>query len=174
MTRDARGQAAAGSRATTPPSPAIFLQPFHETDAAFFARLASDERVTRFVGDGTPWDRQYTEGRINAALKHEPPGIVGASRWLLAMESTEPVGIVVSMHREEGIEIGYWVSPDHWGRGVAGAMVDAALVVIPDLYGTRELLARVHPDNAVSARLLTRRGFQFDGNHGGLDHYRLT
>lgn len=37
------------------PIPAsINLRPFHEADTEFFAGMAADERVTRFIGDGQP------------------------------------------------------------------------------------------------------------------------
>ncbi|WP_162253983.1 GNAT family N-acetyltransferase [Janibacter sp. Soil728] len=125
--------------------PSIDLRPFHASDTAFFAGMASDERVTRFIGDGQPWDQQTIQDRIDAALHQDPLDIVGASRWFLATEANGPVGIVVSSRKDEGIEIGYWVSPDHWGRGIAGAMVDGALATIPDVYGTKQLVARVDP-----------------------------
>lgn len=156
-----------------PQTPSITLQPFQAADAAFFASMASDERVTRFIGDGRPWDRQITQDRIRAALRQDPPHRAGASRWFLAKEAGEPVGIVVSTRTEEGVEIGYWVSPDCWGRGIAGAMVDGALTTIPEVYETRELFARVDPANTASSRLLTRRGFQRKSHQRGLDRYAL-
>lgn len=157
-----------------PPTPAITLQPFQASDTSFFASLASDERVTRFIGDGRAWDRQTIDERVRLALQQAPVDLAGASRWFLASEAGEPVGIVVSSRKDEGIEIGYWVSPDCWGRGIAGAMLDCALDTIPAVYETRDLFARVDPTNAVSASLLARRGFQFDANTGGLDHYTRT
>jgi ribosomal-protein-alanine N-acetyltransferase len=157
-----------------PRPPSIDLRPFHASDTTFFAGMASDERVTRFIGDGQPWDEQTIQDRVNAALRQDPLDIVGAARWYLATEANEPVGIVVSSRKDEGIEIGYWVSPAHWGRGIAGAMVDGALATIPEVYGTRQLVARVDPANAASAKLLTRRGFQHGTNHDGLDHYTLA
>lgn len=153
--------------------PSIILRPFRGTDASFFTELASDPRVTRFVGDGQPWAAQYTAGRIDEALSDVPVDLVGSCRWFVADQDGDPVGIVVSMHRDPGIEIGYWVRPGRWGQGIGGAMVDAALLLVPDVYGTGEVFARVDPANAASARLLSGRGFQFDGHHDGVDHYRL-
>lgn len=71
---------------------------------------------------------------------------------------------MVSTRKDAGIEIGYWVSPEHWDRGIAGAMVDLALTTVLDVYQTKQIFARVDPSNTVSAKLLTRRGF---------DHYTL-
>ncbi|WP_176338392.1 GNAT family N-acetyltransferase [Kocuria salina] len=155
-------------------APSITLRPFRETDAAFFTGLATDERVTRYVGDGQPWAPQLVQDRLVVALQQEPVEQVGAIRWYIAEEAGEGVGLLVSTRRETGVEIGYWVSPAHWGRGVAGAMVDRAVAVVPQVYGRARLIARVDPANAASARLLTRRGFGLGANHDGLDRYVLV
>ena len=172
MNGELHNRASASHRAPASLPPSVALRPFRSSDAAFIIELASDERVTRYVGDGRPWDRPYTEGRIQAALRDGPLDQDGATRWFLAVVAGDPVGLLVAMRRTGGVEIGYWVSPGHWGRGIAGAMVDAAVATVPALYGTDALTARVHPDNAVSARLLTRRGFRPAGHHEGVDHYR--
>lgn len=154
-----------------PNPPTITLRPFHEADTEFFAGMASDERVTRFLGDGQPWDKQTIQVRVRAALQQDPIDTVGASSWFLAIEANKPVGIVVSTRKEGGVEVGYWVSPDHWGRGIAGAMVDSALTTLPGVYGSPKFIARVDPANAASAKLLTRRGFKLETHCEGLDYY---
>ncbi len=56
-------------------------------------------------------------------------------------------------------EVGYIVHPDHWGQGIAGEAVSAA---IDHVFATREvedLTADVDPDNAASIRLLERLGW---------------
>lgn len=133
--------------------------------------MAGDERVTRFVGDGQPWQDGLIETRISAALEAVPLDQVGAIRWFIAENAGQPVGLVVSTRKETGVEIGYWVSPEHWGRGVAGAMVDEALIMIPQLFAVSLLLARVDPSNEASARVLSRRGFTPFASEDGLDYF---
>lgn len=157
-----------------PHPPSIILRTFHEADTEFFASMAADERVTHYIGDGQPWDQQPIQTRVRAALQQGPIDAIGASRWFLATEATEPVGIVVSTRKETGIEIGYWVSPEHWGRGIAGAMLDSTLTRIPEVYAAKTLIARVDPANAASIRLLTRHGFQLESHDQGLDLYMLN
>ena len=103
-----------------PAQPSITLRPFHEADTAFFTGLATDERVTCFVGDGRPWAPQTIQDRLRSALQQQPVEHSGAVRWFIAEEGGEAVGLVVATRCDEGVEIGYWVSPQHWGRGVAG------------------------------------------------------
>jgi ribosomal-protein-alanine N-acetyltransferase len=82
-----------------------------------------------------------------------------------------PAGLVVSTRKEDGVGIGYWVSPKHWGKGVAGAMVDEAITAIPELFDVNTLIARMDPDNVASARLLSRRGFTPCASKESLDRY---
>ncbi|MGX5358146.1 GNAT family N-acetyltransferase [Kocuria sp. KH4] len=157
-----------------PRAPSLALRPFREADTAFFTGLAADERVTRFVGDGRPWAPQLVRDRLRVALQEEPVDQLGAARWFTAEEAGESVGLVVCTRRDGGVEIGYWVSPQHWGRGVAGAMVDLTVAIVPEVYGRVRLIARVDPANAASARVLTRRGFEPEAGEDGLDRYVLA
>lgn len=152
----------------------VTLRPFRETDTEFFASMASDEQVTRFIGYGKPWDRQIIETCVQGALQLDPIDAAGASRWFLATEGTEAVGIVFSTRQENSVEVGYWVSSDQWGRGVAGAMLDSALIMIPQTYNVTKVSARVAPAHAVSARVLTSRGFTLEARDEQLDHYTLN
>jgi ribosomal-protein-alanine N-acetyltransferase len=152
----------------------ITLRPFRETDTDFFASMASDEQVTRFIGYGKPWDGQTIKTCVQGALQPDPIDADGASRWFVATEATEAVGIVFSTRQESSVEVGYWVASDQWGRGVAGAMLDSALIMIPKAYNITKLTARVAPANTVSARLLTRRGFILETRDEQLAHYTLN
>ena len=149
----------------------IALRPFQAIDRSFFAGMAGDDRVTRFIGDGQPWQDSLITARVSAALEILPLERIGAIRWFVAEDAGVPVGLVVSSRREDGVEFGYWVSPAHWGKGVAGAMVDEAIMVIPELFGVNTLIARVDPGNVPSARILTRRDFTSYASKDGLDHY---
>ncbi|MFD5600834.1 PhzF family phenazine biosynthesis isomerase [Leucobacter sp. NPDC058333] len=153
--------------------PACALRPFVEADAAFFASLAADPRVTRYVGDGAIWAEERIRDRVSTALSGIPVEALGAARWFVATDGDESVGVVVSWREADGIEIGYWVSPEHWGRGIASAMVDEALTKVPRVFGTGRLLARVDPENVVSAKLLTRRGFRLIRSEPGCDYFGL-
>lgn len=153
------------------PTPPLRLKPFAATDVPFFANMATDPRVTKYVGDGSIWDQATIAEKTTNALRDAPLHEEGAARWFVALHEDQPVGIFVSTRREPGVEIGYWVPPEHWGQGIAGAMVDAGLGTIPALYDSDNVVARVDPDNAASARVLTRRGFRATGCENGLDRY---
>ena len=158
-----------------PTPPIVSLRAFCDSDVAFFAVLASDERVTRFVGDGRPWTAEVVAERVAPALRADPVDQPGAARWFVVEEDgeegTRPVGVLVSSRREGAVEIGYWLAPQHWGRGLAGAVVDRAVEELPGVYATKRFLARVSPGNVASARVLVRRGFRLGERVDGLEHH---
>lgn len=153
--------------------PAVHLRPFQGTDISFVADLARDERVTRFIGDGQPWSDAVIDTRTKAALDMIPIERPDAVRWFIAEVSDTPVALFVSMRRDEGVEIGYWVAPDHWGKGIAGAIVAQGVASVPDLFETSVLIGRVAQGNTASARALTRHGFTLSKQENGEDHFKL-
>jgi RimJ/RimL family protein N-acetyltransferase len=64
-------------------------------------------------------------------------------------------GNVVSWIGDEGRLVGYWVSRDYWGKGIATAALRAFLDEVPE----RPLWALVHAENAGSIRVLEKNGF---------------
>jgi len=64
-------------------------------------------------------------------------------------------GNVVSWQGEEGRLVGYWISREHWGKGIATAALRALLEEIPE----RPLIAFAASQNAGSIRVLEKCGF---------------
>jgi ribosomal-protein-alanine N-acetyltransferase len=60
-------------------------------------------------------------------------------------------------------DVGYILHPDHWGQGLAGEAVAAAIGHVFATRGVNDLTADVDPDNAASIRLLERLGFAKTG-----------
>lgn len=142
------------------------LRPFAADDEPFVAMLATDPRVTRYVGNGAIWSPEYVRRRVTEALAALPGGDPAAVRWFIGLEAGRRVGLVVSSRRGAVVEVGYWVCPDAWGRGVASWMLGAALAPIRSVFGDRELLGRVLPGNQASIRVLESQGFVLDPGEG--------
>ena len=121
-------------------------------DFDFFRSLAQDARVIRFVGDGAPWSDDYVRQRFDGALAGGTPG--HGLRWFIASAAGARVGLLaLTVHGDE-TELGYWIAPDHWGKGYAGLLVANAVSLVPGA-----LVATVHADNLASQRVLERAGF---------------
>jgi RimJ/RimL family protein N-acetyltransferase len=67
----------------------------------------------------------------------------------------EVAGNVVSWIGDEGRLVGYWISREYWGRGIATAALRAFVEEVQE----RPLYALVHPDNVGSIRVLEKNGF---------------
>lgn len=133
--------------------------------------MAADPRVTKYVGDGSTWDQATIAEKTQQALRGTPLNEPGAARWFVAHRIDQPMGVFVYTRQESGVEIGYWVPPEYWTQGIAGAMIDAGLEMIPRLFTTDTLIAHVDPANAASGRVLIRRGLHLAGRENGLDRY---
>ncbi|GAB3537060.1 hypothetical protein GCM10027403_19970 [Arthrobacter tecti] len=135
--------------------------------------------MVRFLGDGLPWDDERIDARVNNALERAAVDSEGAARWFIASvpQAGKParVGLVVAWLTPDGVEVGYWVDPSAWGRGIARAMVSQALPLITELYGSeRPLCARVNSANLASVRVLLGCGFERSGSVDGYDVYTLS
>jgi RimJ/RimL family protein N-acetyltransferase len=65
------------------------------------------------------------------------------------------VGTVSCFQRDGQAYVGYWVSREHWGKGVASRALELLLLEVPD----RPLYARVPTGNGASLRVLQKCGF---------------
>lgn len=156
---------------TTSSRPEVDLRPFTGDDREFFTALATDRRVTRFIGDGAPWSESRILDRVRLALRETPTSRDGAVRWFIAESGGAGVGLFVTSRHADTVEIGYRVSPGHWGRGLAGTMLSAGLQTVAGVYSPGTMVARIDPANAASIRAVRRQGFTFGGTDGQLERY---
>ena len=102
-----------------------------------------------------------------SSLPHETLGETEA--WLAGMIANGPDHPDFIIEREGQVigkagfwrlpEVGYILHPDHWGRGLAGEAVGAAIAHVFATTDIDTLSADVDPENAASIRLLERLGF---------------
>lgn len=73
------------------------------------------------------------------------------------------IGYVKMTPLELGIlEIGYGISPEHWGKGYATEMLFAMLDTVSKLKQFKQIVGIADPENIPSIRILEKGGFQFD------------
>jgi RimJ/RimL family protein N-acetyltransferase len=149
-----------------PGDAAFVLRRWSERDAPRYAALLSDPRIWRFMPERPPEhmtpDLALDLIRLADTAPHH--------RVRAVLVDGLPVGQVRLLLTPPGAgtgeaEISYWLSPDHWGRGLATGMVRAftreCLAVLPEVGG---IFARVHKDNAASARVLQKAGYAAAGH----------
>ncbi len=155
----------------------LLLERWHEERLADFVRLAGDERVTGHFGEGHPWSRDRSEARFAEALGHWSRYGFG---WRSAIDRASGawIGFVgLNFARPEAIElpvrsveIGWWIDPELWGRGLA---TEGAIALRDEGFervGLERLWARYQTANRASARVAEKIGMRPEhvavGRHG--------
>ena len=107
--------------------------PYTADDARWFARQPQDARLPHFF--------------VTLPTSAAPAELIGS------------VGLA---RGDEGVELGYWISRDHWGRGYATEATRAVLGLAKVL-GHRRISAGHFLDNPASGRVLRKAGFRPTG-----------
>lgn len=135
------------------------------------SRLSSDPGVTRYIGLGDAWSAARAIEVSDRALEHWQRHGFGW-RVAVALATGEEIGMIALNHMGDttpGVdadehEIGWWLSPDHWGGGYAG---EGAAAVAEDAFtrvGARCIIARIQPENTASIAVATTIGMEFQFN----------
>jgi len=74
---------------------------------------------------------------------------------------------LVAVHRRA--ELGYWLLPPYWGKGIARECVTAIIAHAFDALGLHRVGAEVDVGNHRSAKLLESVGFRFEGVRRGCE-----
>lgn len=140
----------------------LLRKPLLDDAEAVFTGWASDPVVTRYLS----WARHESMRDTTGFLRDSD---AEWSRWPAGpflIESRETGALIGSsgLHFKaaDRAEIGYVFSRHAWGRGYATETV-LALLGEARLLAPLGLFAIVHPDNAVSVRVLEKCGFTRDG-----------
>lgn len=136
------------------------LRAMEHKDAAAYAVGADDPLVREFAHLPEP---EYTEASVSRLID----GVIreGLTRGDLAVLTVadpgtdEFIGSLVLFNVDtEAAEVGFWVRPDHRGRGAAHASLSLASTLI-QRSGLTRLTARTVPENLGAQRVLERAGF---------------
>ncbi|MBA9004959.1 GNAT family N-acetyltransferase [Thermomonospora cellulosilytica] len=142
----------------------LLLEPWQERHAPDLLRLATDIRVMRHIGTGV-WTPGYAARRHVRALRHWADHGFGwravhdrADRSFLGLVSLiRPAGPVAGVP-EPALEIGWWVAPHAWGRGIATEAASAVLAEAFGRLGAAAVVARFQVANTGSARVTAKLG----------------
>ena len=135
------------------------LDPFTPAHASLLAALSATPAVMRFIGDGKPWPptRAAEVSQRTAAHWREH----GFGWWVATLSATGTAIGFAALNfagADAGIdaedhEIGWWLAPAAWGRGLAR---EGAIAVRDDAF-TRlrapRVVARIAPANSASLRV---------------------
>lgn len=143
----------------------LTLRQLDLADLDFAYRHFGDPQVNRYLVDEPPVaTRDQAEAIIRFYL--EPQG-KSYNRWGIALNASGDLIGTIGFHKwdraHRRAEIGYDLSPEHWGRGLMSEALRAALDYGFGQMSLHRVGALVHPDNRASIRLLEGFAFREEG-----------
>jgi RimJ/RimL family protein N-acetyltransferase len=134
----------------------LLLRPFLRADAADFARLAGDWAVASMTSDiPYPFSAAQAEGWLRP--------VRGEVRFAIERQGKLIGGVGFYRRPSGAAELGFWLGRSSWGLGYA---TEAARAVVGYGFSNRRLpgfSSARFVDNAASARVLAKLGFEAVG-----------
>jgi RimJ/RimL family protein N-acetyltransferase len=136
----------------------LTLRPGWPEDAAALAQAIAHERVATMLAR-VPWPYSVADAK---AFLSVPRGPHDPCFLIEAMDDGTPriVGGIELLPNGHSHELGYWLTPDVWGRGYATEAGHAVLGIARHALGLRKVVSAHALDNAASARVLRKLGFR--------------
>ena len=133
----------------------LLLRPGWPEDAPALAAAIGHESVAMKLAR-LPWP--YTLAHAQDWLSQEPGGLPNLQILWRSEHALELVG-GVGIHDQDGEpELGYWVTPAYWGRGIA-TEAGRALLNAAHMLGVTRVVSGHFVDNPASGRVLGKLGF---------------
>jgi RimJ/RimL family protein N-acetyltransferase len=140
----------------------LLLRPFERADAPAAHRVYSDEQVMRWVGTGPVTRPEQTAAMLSSYIDHQRRH--GFSFWaVIQRDSGRLLGDAGLYTRGERIELGYTLGREHWGQGYGTEAARACVAAAFDGLDIDQLEALIRLENAASAAVLGKLGFEIRG-----------
>jgi hypothetical protein len=129
----------------------LVLRPWGEEDAAAVGLTPGSPEIGEFFGIPP------------AGLRAPDPD----APWWAIVASGVPVGRIWTASGQRPFEVGYFLRPEVWGRGLA----TRSLILVRDWFD-EPLVLCTHPRNERSQRVAERAGFRRDGVVENYAHFK--
>jgi RimJ/RimL family protein N-acetyltransferase len=127
-----------------------------------FAGLREVAEMTAVIPN--PYPQGEAERFILEARLDNAAGLQMVMAITLKSGARDIVGLVSAVADEKGeVELGYILSPTHWGKGIATEASQAMIDATFSLTGTNDIVALSRVINPGSRRVLEKCGFAYQG-----------
>ena len=137
------------------------VREFTMEDMNALFELYGQPGITRFVEPLYHWDKemQYQENYIERIY-----GVYGYGLWMVEERRAHHIIGRIGVEKHEGdpedtVELGYVVSTDWQGQGIATEVCRAVLQYTKETIQAKQVYVRIHPNNQASNHLARRLGF---------------
>lgn len=143
------------------------LRPWKSEDIPSLIRHANNIEVARFLKDRFP--HPYTAEHAEVFMKMAAD--VANQLILAIVVNGEPCGSL-GIHPmgdifRKNAEIGYWLTPEHWGKGIISRSIPVMINKGFEMYDITRIFARVFGNNPASRRVLEKNGFVMEAELKG-------
>jgi len=141
----------------------LVLGPWQSSDWTAFRSIATDTEVMRYITGGTPWTDDQIRNFVDRQVKLYSER--GFCRWkLLAKTTGEMIGFcgVGFWSDAPDPEIGWWLAPRFWGRGLATEAARTALRDVFERVRLERIISVARPENVASIRIMEKLGLKLE------------
>ncbi len=140
---------------------ALMLRPWHLDDVSAVFEICQDPAIQEFTTVPVPYTKEIAELWIRSSaqkyVERDKISLAGVRNGELAMSIS-----LHSIHEFDHVgEIGYWVSPQARGEGLAAHAVEM-LTDFAFAIGFRRITAITLPENLASQKTLLNAGFELE------------
>jgi RimJ/RimL family protein N-acetyltransferase len=141
----------------------VVLRPYDWTMIELLVEAANDDRIPVYMGDAfaTPYTRQDAETWLEIATDSSPP-----LQYAIYVDGAFAGGVGAFLMKAENdgvAEIGWWLNPRHWGKGITTTAVKALIDEMFEHRDLERLWAPVMEPNVASARVAEKAGMLLEG-----------
>ncbi|WP_340081599.1 GNAT family N-acetyltransferase [Terribacillus sp. FSL K6-0262] len=140
----------------------LLIRPYTSDDMTFLESLVGDPRVVRYIGNGRPRTKEGARLFFNWNLSHTKGDDRLGLQVLIEKDTGEKIGHAGLVPQEiDGVmelEVGYWIAPDHWGKGFATEAAAAFKDTAIHQLDKARVIALIFPDNMASRRVAEKIG----------------
>ncbi|MEM8697493.1 MAG: GNAT family protein [Pseudomonadota bacterium] len=139
----------------------LLLRPGWIEEAPALTEAIADPRIARNTAR-MPWP--YTQEDAEEFLAREADWDYPSFQIIdRTVDPVRMIGGIGFMDGGDAPEIGYWITPDSWGRGYATEAGRAAIAAARASLGYRRIVSGHFVDNPASGRVLEKLGFRRTG-----------
>jgi [ribosomal protein S5]-alanine N-acetyltransferase len=150
------------------------LSRWQPCDAVAFRPIAQDPLVMRYVNNGEPWSDAKVREFIARQMLHIAR--YGFCFWKIQHKPDgRPIGLcglqALRLGSRWEVEIGWWLTPRNWGRGLASEAAGAVMREAIKTLNIERIVAIAIPENYASRRIMRKIGMRYERNvrHRGFD-----
>lgn len=138
----------------------VTIREYKTEDARSLQQVADFSSIARLTASlPHPYRRRDAEAWIRLCRRRYSNPLATERHYTIAIKNLVIGAIGVSRHGDEA-EIGYWLTPTYWGKGIMTKVVRRFVPLVFRWWPIERCIARTFPENIASSRVVEKAGFE--------------